>query len=194
MSKRPRSTFEPISMHAFRGASSLYRRCLLGPRIIAVTGSCGKTTTTHLIHSILGIRGTGTVSHINRNGLSNVERKLWAARPWHDYQVQEVSGHAPGVIEPQVRFIRPHIGVVTTIGNDHFRTFRGPEGAAKEKGKLIENLPARGTAVLNVDDPDVAELAARTWARVVTYGRSAEAMVRGSRSTVGSGAASSIED
>jgi UDP-N-acetylmuramoyl-tripeptide--D-alanyl-D-alanine ligase len=78
-----------------------------------------------------------------------------------------------------VAMFRPHIGVVTNVGHDHHSSFRTLEATAKEKGVLVEALPANGTAVLNADDPWVLAMRERTKAQVITYGLSEEAMVRG---------------
>ena len=74
--------------------------------------------------------------------------------------------------------IRPTIGVVTTIGSDHIRSFGSMEAIAREKRKLVEALPATGTAVLNADDPLVLAMRDDCKARVLTYGVAAEADVR----------------
>ena len=75
---------------------------------------------------------------------------------------------------------RPHIGVVTRVAYDHYTSFRSLEATAREKARLVEALPATGTAVLNADDPRVMAMQERTKARVITYGLSEEAMVRAS--------------
>jgi UDP-N-acetylmuramoyl-tripeptide--D-alanyl-D-alanine ligase len=93
--------------------------------------------------------------------------------------VQEVSGSYPGRVANQVRILRPQIGVVTTVGSDHYTTFRTLEATATEKGQLIERLPRYGTAILNADDQNVRAMAKRTRARVILYGRSPDADVRG---------------
>jgi UDP-N-acetylmuramoyl-tripeptide--D-alanyl-D-alanine ligase len=94
------------------------------------------------------------------------------------YCVQEVSGHRPGAIAEHVRILRPHIAIVTTIGGDHYKSFRSLEATAREKGQLVESLPRRGTAILNADDPHVRAMAARTRARVLTFGLSPDADIQ----------------
>ena len=69
-----------------------------------------------------------------------------------------------------LRLLSPQIGIVTTIGDDHYAAFRTREATALEKGKLVECLPPEGTAILNADDPLVRGMAERTRARVMTYG------------------------
>jgi UDP-N-acetylmuramoyl-tripeptide--D-alanyl-D-alanine ligase len=68
--------------------------------------------------------------------------------------------------------LRPQIGVVTTIGGDHYKAYRSLAAVAEEKSKLVRNLPRRGVAILNADDPHVRAMSACTRARVITYGHS----------------------
>src|SRR5207245_2473980 len=67
----------------------------------------------------------------------------------------------------------PRIGVVLNVGRAHVGEFGSVEAIAQAKGELVEALPADGVAVLNADDPLVDAMAARTSARVVTFGRGA---------------------
>src|SRR3546814_17218271 len=69
-----------------------------------------------------------------------------------------------------LRLVRPSIGVVTTIGDDHHKAFGSREAIAAERGKLIAALPAEGTAVLNADDPLVWAMRQRCKGRVIRYG------------------------
>jgi UDP-N-acetylmuramyl pentapeptide synthase len=78
-----------------------------------------------------------------------------------------------------VKLLKPHIGVVTNIGQDHYTLYRTLEATAIDKSKLVSALPPDGTVVLNADDALVFEMRNRTKAKVITYGLSAEAMVRG---------------
>ena len=94
------------------------------------------------------------------------------------YCVQEVSADPPGSIPIHVRMLRPQIAIVTTIGGDHYKSFRSLEATAKEKGTLVEALPRNGTAILNADDPHVRAMASRTRAKVLTFGVSPDANIR----------------
>ncbi len=144
---------------------------------IGVTGSCGKSTTTDLITAILAREGrsrTGT----HDNEIGDIAKTIRTLSPRDRFCVNEVSGHMKGAMERSARLLRPHIGVVTNIGQDHYASFRSLEATAAEKGKLVEILPPDGAAVLNADDPNVYPMRTRTRARVFTYGQSAEATVR----------------
>ncbi len=145
---------------------------------IAVTGSCGKTTTTELIAAILSKEGQIQKQSI-ANTIDYIAKAILTVRPWHRFCVNEVSGHQPGVIAKSAKLLRPQIGVLTHIGQDHYSSYRNLELTAAEKARLVEALPAGGVAVLNTDDPYVYAMRQRTRARVITYGLSPDAMVRG---------------
>jgi UDP-N-acetylmuramoyl-tripeptide--D-alanyl-D-alanine ligase len=83
-----------------------------------------------------------------------------------------------GHIKKHTQILRPYIAIVTVVGSDHYKAFRSLEATAQEKGRLVESLPKRGVAVLNADDPHVRAMAARTRARVLTFGLASNADVR----------------
>ncbi|MGD9502773.1 MAG: Mur ligase family protein, partial [Methyloceanibacter sp.] len=145
---------------------------------IGVTGSCAKTTATRLIGAVLATAGECRVK--DDNGIGHLSRNVLAVGLRTRFCVQEVAGEHPGRIRAQTSILRPQIGVVTNVGGDHYKSFRSLEATALEKGRLVEDLPGRGIAVLNADDPNVRGMAARTRARVVTFGLSSDADVRAS--------------
>jgi UDP-N-acetylmuramyl pentapeptide synthase len=164
-----------------RSLALAYRAALLGRvTFIAVTGSTGKTTTKDLIHAILASRLHGRKNAGNEN--VSIHRTVLRTSPWHAYCVQEIGVGALGgrrfPIERALALVRPRIGVVTNIGTDHLSTFGSIEGIAAEKGKLVEALPASGTAILNADDPLVRAMTSRCRGKIVTYGLAPEAMIR----------------
>ena len=163
-----------------RRSAWLYRRLLGGRHFVGVTGSCAKSTTTRLAGQVLGALGPGFASGLGGNAGPHISRAVLGIRPSHRYGVQELSGHQPGALDAAIAIFQPTIGVVTWIRSDHWRAFADPGGIAEEKGKLVAALPARGTAVLNADDPVVLAMRARTRARVLTFGLAPEADVRGS--------------
>jgi UDP-N-acetylmuramoyl-tripeptide--D-alanyl-D-alanine ligase len=97
-----------------------------------------------------------------------------------EFCAKEVSGHPPSEITGHSKILRPHIVIVTTIGGDHYKTFRGPEAAADTRAQLVANLPSHATAILNADDAHVRAMANRTRARIVTFGFSSDAEVKAS--------------
>ncbi len=156
------------------------RRCLPQIKAIGVTGSCGKTTTVRLIGGILDqeFRGRWSAGDMTSH-MGPTVSEILRLRPWHSFYVQELSGHVPVAMARGIRYVRPTIGVVTVVGSDHYKVYRGPDGVAESKGQLIAALPATGTAVLNADDVRVAAMAERTDASIMTFGLAETADVRG---------------
>ncbi len=150
------------------------------PRVtyIGVTGSCGKTTTAKLIGTVLASAGE-CHTNIDENGVLSVARGVLATRRSTKYSVHEICGAKPGKIHRQTRILRPQIGVITTVGRDHYKAYRTLAATAKEKGVLAEAVPRDGTVILNADDPNVRDMRPRCRGRVVTYGLSPDADVRG---------------
>jgi UDP-N-acetylmuramoyl-tripeptide--D-alanyl-D-alanine ligase len=159
-------------------AARRYRAGLCHVTFIAVTGSCGKTTTKDLIEQVLADRYRGAKSAGSYNCGADLATSMLTVRPEDEFFTQELGAWGPGTIEQGIELVRPHIAVVTNLRNDHFSAFRGPLGAQAEKGKLVASLQATGTAVLNWDDSLVRELAGWTRARVFPIGCGDEAELR----------------
>jgi UDP-N-acetylmuramoyl-tripeptide--D-alanyl-D-alanine ligase len=157
----------------------LWRRVLGRTCFIGVTGSAGKTTTKDLLHAALATRYRCAKNSDSQNVLYPIARTLLTVGPQAQFCVHEVGASERGRFDAMVALLRPTVGVVTNVGSDHYKAFRGREGVAAEKGKLIACLPADGLAVLNADDDLVAAMAANCRARVVTYGLHKQADFRG---------------
>ncbi|RST85195.1 Mur ligase [Aquibium carbonis] len=157
--------------------ASAWRRLVRPNHVVAVTGSAGKSSTAGLISLVLAARAPTHVS-IGFNTAGAISKNVTRARRRHRFWVCEVSGHAPGAIEPVASFLRPDVAVVTTIGLDHYKNYRTREAVAVEKGRLVEMLPPTGLAVLNADDALILAMRDRSPARVLTFGRAADADIR----------------
>jgi UDP-N-acetylmuramoyl-tripeptide--D-alanyl-D-alanine ligase len=160
-------------------AASLRRRLLRRVLFIGVTGSVGKTTAKELIVALLSAQWRGRGSYITENRPEQVARLVWGTSSSDQFCVTELAAARPGVISRSLRIVRPRIGVVTTVGHDHISAYGTRERIAEEKGRLVDALPADGTAVLNADDALVAAMRKRCRGRVLTYGLTAAADVRG---------------
>ena len=179
------------------------------PQIIAVTGNVGKTSTKEAIAVVLSrikkVRsGKGNLNNEFGVPLTIVgdwmddyyEAEntlffwirvltvsffgLFFQRNYPEILVLEYGADKPGDIKRLAAKFKPHIGVVTAVGEVpvHVEYFSGPEAVAREKGRLVEPLSVSDFAVLNFDDLAVLEMKERTKAKVFTYGFGEGAMVR----------------
>jgi UDP-N-acetylmuramyl pentapeptide synthase len=159
-------------------AAHRHRDQLRDVRFVAVTGSCGKTTTKDLAAAILATRYKGSKNDDTRNCGPDLVATVLAVRCDDDFLVQELGAWGPDTLNEGIALVRPDIGIVTNLRNDHYSSFRGPRGAQAEKGKVIASLPPHGGAVLNWDDPLARELSSWTTARTISFGRSSDAAMR----------------
>ncbi|HEY2827529.1 MAG TPA: UDP-N-acetylmuramoyl-tripeptide--D-alanyl-D-alanine ligase, partial [Pirellulales bacterium] len=140
-------------------------------RVVAVTGSVGKTTTRLMIDTVLRSRFAGVTSPHNYNNQVGVPLSMLRLEAEHDYAALELGASAPGEIGRLAALCRPDIGVITCIGEAHLSGFGSQREIANAKCELLAALPEDGVAVLNGDDPWLREMASRTGARVVWVGR-----------------------
>jgi len=154
-----------------------YRQTLDGTKVIAVTGSNGKTTTTRLIGAALSARLRGTVSIKSFNNDVGVPLTILSARPGDQYLVCEVGMNAPGEMAPLAKMIEPDVAVITSIGRAHIEGLGSIEAIAREKAALLSYLRPNGVAVVTADTPLLAEYL-KPVPNVVTFGRAASADLR----------------
>lgn len=146
--------------------------------VIGITGSSGKTSTKDLLGHVLAGLGP-TIAPIGSYN-SEVGVPLTVCRVTRDtrYLVVEMGARGIGHIHQLTTMAPPRIGVVLNVGTAHVGEFGSREAIARAKAELPAALPEGGLAVLNADDPAVADMAALTRARVVLVGRAPEATIR----------------
>ena len=143
--------------------------------VIAVTGSCGKTTVKEMLGQILTRRFRGRVPPASYNNAVGVPLTLLAAETDDEFVVCEMGTNAPGEIARLAGLARPTIGIVTLVAPAHLAGLGSVEGVAEEKAALVRALPPDGLAILNADDARVAAMAETCPGRVVTVGTTWEA-------------------
>lgn len=146
--------------------------------VVGITGSAGKTTTKDLTAHLLATLGPTVAPPNSFNNEIGHPLTVLRADAGTRYLISELSARGPGHIAALCRIAPPRLGAVLCVGNAHAGEFGGQQGIAAAKSELPAALPADGVALLNADDPLVAAMAARTAARVVTFGRSAGADLR----------------
>ncbi|MBM7865955.1 peptidoglycan DD-metalloendopeptidase family protein [Heliobacterium gestii] len=140
----------------FKLVKAYRRRCKA--RIVAVTGSAGKTTTKEMLAAVLAEAGEVQKNWRNYNGPYGIGYTLFRLRPRHAFGVVEVGAYIPNSIDFGSRLAAPEIGVITCIGLGHAKDLGGREGVRREKEKLLKHLPEKGLLVLNGDDPGCRSL------------------------------------
>lgn len=121
-------------------------------KIIAVTGSAGKTTTKEALRHVLSAVGKVHASAQSFNNHWGVPLTLARMPDDCDYAVFEIGMNHPDEIRPLVKMVRPHVAIVTMIAAAHLGFFRNLDEIAKAKAEIFEGLEPEGAAVLNRDD------------------------------------------
>ncbi|MFH5822579.1 UDP-N-acetylmuramoyl-tripeptide--D-alanyl-D-alanine ligase [Georgenia sp. AZ-5] len=147
-------------------------------RVVAVTGSFGKTTTKDLLARLLEPLGERIAPPGSFNNEIGLPLTVLRARETTRTLVLEMGADRVGNLEYLTSVAPPDVAVVLAVGRAHLGEFGGIENVARAKSELVAGLLPTGTAVLNADDPRVAPMAALAPARVLTFGRSAGADVR----------------
>jgi UDP-N-acetylmuramoyl-tripeptide--D-alanyl-D-alanine ligase len=151
-------------------------------RVVAVTGSVGKTGVKEALRLVLDAQGATAASADSLNNHWGVPLSLARLPVSAAYAVLEIGMNHAGEITPLSQLVRPHVAVVTTIEAVHRAHFDGIEAIADAKAEIFAGVEPGGVAVLNRDNPHYERLRAAAVragiGRVVGFGRHAEADVR----------------
>ncbi|MGR3323384.1 MAG: UDP-N-acetylmuramoyl-tripeptide--D-alanyl-D-alanine ligase [Pseudooceanicola sp.] len=142
-------------------------------RVVAVTGSVGKTSTKEMLRIVLGHQGRTHVAEASYNNHWGVPLTLARMPADTEFAVIEIGMNHPGEIAPLARLARPHVAMITTIAPAHLEAFDDLAGIAREKASIFEGLEPGGTAVIHGDldtTPLMVEAARAHGARVLTFG------------------------
>jgi UDP-N-acetylmuramoyl-tripeptide--D-alanyl-D-alanine ligase len=142
-----------------------------GRRVVAITGSAGKTTTKEAVAAALGAKFSVLKSQGNLNNGFGLPLQLLRLEPEHEYAVVEMGMNHAGEIAVLTRIASPDWGVVTNVGTAHIENFiDGQAGIARAKFELVEALPQNGVAFLNCDDAYVSQFGRDFMGQVVYFG------------------------
>ncbi|MBI3330683.1 MAG: UDP-N-acetylmuramoyl-tripeptide--D-alanyl-D-alanine ligase [Candidatus Omnitrophica bacterium] len=157
------------------GDLARFHRRRLNPSVVAVTGSCGKTTTKELIAHLVGDPAVVLKTFGTQNNHIGVPLTLLRLTPRHRLAVVELGSNHPGEIAYLASIAEPNAAVLTNIGPVHLEFFGSLMGVLREKVSLLDAVSPDGCVVLPGDQLDVCLEAPRhllPTTRVVTFGTS----------------------
>src|SRR5881409_3799229 len=157
------------TLQAYQNLAASYRKSL-PLKVIAITGSNGKTTTKDFAAAVLGRRYRVTKTQGNFNNHVGLPRTMLEATSQDEVAVWEIGMNHPGEIAALAQLAAPDVAVITNIGVAHIEFMGSREKIAEEKGALAEAVGANGRVILNADDSFTKTIAARTRGKVILAG------------------------
>jgi UDP-N-acetylmuramoyl-tripeptide--D-alanyl-D-alanine ligase len=151
-------------------------------RLIAVTGSVGKTGTKEALRQVLGAQGKTHAPVASYNNHWGVPLTLARLPKDAAFAVSEIGMNASGEIKPLTAMARPHAALVTTVEPVHLEFFPSVAAIADAKAEIFSSLEPGGTAIINIDNAQAERLKAHAMAspagRIVAFGTSEKADIR----------------
>jgi UDP-N-acetylmuramoyl-tripeptide--D-alanyl-D-alanine ligase len=149
-----------------------------GTRVIAITGSAGKTTTKEAIAAMLSTRGRVVKNKGNLNNHIGLPISLMQLRTRPDVAVMELGMNHAGEISTLVAIAEPDVRVWTNVGDAHLGFFASPDAIADAKAEILERSTRDTVLVCNADDARVMARVSRFEGRTVTFGTTEGTTVR----------------
>jgi len=157
------------TLAGYQALAANYRKTL-PLKVVAITGSNGKTSTKDFVAAALAKKFRVTKTEGNFNNHVGLPQTMLAANRDDQMAVWEIGMNHPGEIAPLAKLAVPDVAIITNIGVAHIEFMGSREGIAEEKGALAEAVAPGGVVILNADDPFTGMIARRTRARVVLAG------------------------
>ena len=132
-------------------ALGIAARARTAARVIAVTGSAGKTSTKEMLRGVLSRQGRTHAAEASYNNHWGVPLTLARMPEDTEFAIVEIGMNAPGEIAPLSKLTRPHLAIITTVAAAHLEAFENIQGIAHEKASIFEGLEPGGVALFNAD-------------------------------------------
>lgn len=159
----------PDTLVALQSLAACYRDSL-PLRVVALTGSSGKTSTKDFVAAVLAEKFRVVKTEGNFNNHIGLPLTMLRASAQDEIGVFELGMNHPGEIAPLAAMAAPEVGIITNIGVAHIEFMGSRAAIAQEKGMLAEALPASGHLVLNAADEFSESIARRSPAQAITTG------------------------
>lgn len=176
IASRPIKTHLPVFLvnntRKALGDITAFHRANYAIPVIAITGSCGKTTTKAMLASILNGIGHTLAPESSFNNDIGVPLTLLRLNSNHQYAVIEMGANHRGEIANLCQIARPTVSVITNVGPAHLEGFGSIEGVAEAKGEIYQGLdPEKGIAIINADERFVTKWQASLYnQKIITFG------------------------
>jgi len=157
------------TLQAYQQLAANYRNSL-ALKVVAITGSNGKTSTKDFTAAVLARRFRVTKTEGNFNNHVGLPRTILQATSQDEVAVWEIGMNHPGEVAALSKIAAPDAAIITNIGVAHIEFMGSREAIAREKGALAESVGPKGTVILNADDPFSKGIAAHARAKVVFAG------------------------
>ena len=159
----------PDTLAGYQTLAANYRQSL-ALKVIAITGSNGKTSTKDFVAATLARKFRVTKTEGNFNNHVGLPQTMLAANREDEIGVWEIGMNHPGEIAALAKLAAPDIAIITNVGLAHIEFMGSRAAIAAEKGALAEAVGPGGTVILNADDAFSEGIAARTRGRIVLAG------------------------
>jgi UDP-N-acetylmuramoyl-tripeptide--D-alanyl-D-alanine ligase len=157
------------TLQAYQNLAAHYRKSL-SLKVLAITGSNGKTSTKDFAAAVLARRFRVTKTQGNFNNHVGLPRTMLEATSEDEVAVWEIGMNHRGEVAMLAKLAAPDAAIITNIGVAHIEFMGSRAAIAAEKGALAEAVGAEGSVILNADDPFSEGIAARTSAKVIFAG------------------------
>jgi len=157
------------TLQAYQKLAANYRKSL-SLKVVAITGSNGKTSTKDFAAAVLARRFQVTKTEGNFNNHVGLPRTILEATSRDEVAIWEIGMNHPGEVAALAKLAEPDVAIITNIGVAHIEFMGSREAIATEKGALVEAVGAEGTVILNGDDPFTNSIAGRARAKVILAG------------------------
>src|SRR5438874_606531 len=157
------------TLQAYQKLAANYRKSL-PLKVVAITGSNGKTSTKDFTAAVLGRRFHVTKTQGNFNNHVGLPRTMLEATSQDEVAVWEIGMNHPGEVAVLAKLAAPDAAIITNIGTAHIEFMGSREAIAAEKGSLAQAVGPEGTVILNADDPFSKSIAPSSSAKVILAG------------------------
>ena len=174
------------SLQAYQDLAANYRKSLT-LKVVAITGSNGKTSTKDFTAAVLAHRFRVTKTEGNFNNHVGLPRTILEATSGDEIAVWEIGMNHPGEIATLAKVAAPDVAIITNIGLAHIEFMASREKIAEEKGALAEAVGTEGTVILNADDPFTKSIATRARGKLILTGTTSGSIRAGEITQSGTG-------